>query len=129
MPVTYVSGDVAGLVESPVYAILAMNNALQELDTREFGGDGSTIAIYNASQPFTDAKPAMKWDGEWHITIEVFRDLGLAFAAVLVLIYVLMVGWSRSFLTPLSSWPPFRFRWWASCPRTDSLARSSRQRR
>ncbi|MGA7880995.1 MAG: efflux RND transporter permease subunit [Terrimicrobiaceae bacterium] len=43
----------------------------------------------------------MKWDGEWHITIEVFRDLGLAFAAVLVLIYVLMVGWFRSFLTPL----------------------------
>ena len=101
MPVTYVIGDVAGVVESPVYAIFAMNKALQKLDTGEFGGDGSTIAIYNASQPFTDAKPAMKWDGEWHITIEVFRDLGLAFAAVLVLIYVLMVGWFRSFLTPL----------------------------
>ena len=43
----------------------------------------------------------MKWDGEWHITIEVFRDLGLAFAAVLVLIYVLMVGWFKSFLTPM----------------------------
>ena len=43
----------------------------------------------------------MKWDGEWHITIETFRDLGLAFTAVLVLIYVLMVGWFRSFLTPL----------------------------
>ena len=43
----------------------------------------------------------MKWDGEWHITIEVFRDLGTAFAAVLVLIYILMVGWFRSFLTPL----------------------------
>jgi multidrug efflux pump subunit AcrB len=43
----------------------------------------------------------MKWDGEWHITIEVFRDLGLAFAAVLVLIYVLVVGWFRSFITPL----------------------------
>jgi multidrug efflux pump subunit AcrB len=42
----------------------------------------------------------MKWDGEWHITLEVFRDLGLAFGAVLVLIYVLMVGWFRSFLTP-----------------------------
>ena len=43
----------------------------------------------------------MKWDGEWHITIEVFRDLGTAFAAVLVLIFILMVGWFRSFLTPL----------------------------
>jgi multidrug efflux pump subunit AcrB len=101
MPVTYVIGDVAGVVESPVYAILAMNKALEKLETREFGGDGSTMAVYNAFQPFTDAKPAMKWDGEWHITIEVFRDLGLAFAAVLVLIYVLMVGWFRSFLTPL----------------------------
>jgi multidrug efflux pump subunit AcrB len=59
------------------------------------------IKIYNAVQPFTDHAPAIKWDGEWHITIEVFRDLGTAFAAVLVLIYVLMVGWFKSFLTPL----------------------------
>ena len=59
------------------------------------------IRIFNAVQPFTDNLPAIKWDGEWHITIEVFRDLGLAFAAVLVLIYILMVGWFRSFLTPL----------------------------
>ena len=101
MPVTYVIGDVAGVIESPVYAIAKMNNALAKLDTREFGGDGTPLAIYNAVQPFTDAKPAMKWDGEWHITIEVFRDLGSAFAACLVLIYVLMVGWFRSFLTPL----------------------------
>ncbi len=101
MPVTYVIGDVAGVVESPVYAILKMNQALRALDTRQFGGEGATLKIYNASQPFTDHAPAMKWDGEWHITIEVFRDLGAAFAACLVLIYVLMVGWFRSFLTPL----------------------------
>ncbi len=101
MPVTYVIGDVAGVIESPVYAIGKMIDALAKLDTREFGGDGTPLAIYNAVQPFTDAKPAMKWDGEWHITIEVFRDLGSAFAACLVLIYVLMVGWFRSFLTPL----------------------------
>jgi len=43
----------------------------------------------------------MKWDGEWHITYEVFRDLGIAFAAVMILIYVLVVGWFESFLTPL----------------------------
>ena len=43
----------------------------------------------------------MKWDGEWHITYEVFRDLGIAFAAVLILIYGLVVGWFQSFLTPL----------------------------
>src|SRR5664279_3009421 len=101
MPVTYVIGDVAGVVESPVYAILKMNQALEKLDTREFGGDGSPLKIYNYHMPFTENQPSLKWDGEWHITIEVFRDLGMAFAAVLVLIYVLMVGWFRSFLTPL----------------------------
>ena len=101
MPVTYVIGDVAGVVESPVYAILKMNEALEKLDTKQFGGDGSPLKIYNAVLPSSDQQPAMKWDGEWHITIEVFRDLGLAFAAVLVLIYVLMVGWFKSFLTPM----------------------------
>ena len=101
MPVTYVIGDVAGVVESPVYAILKMNDALAKLDTREFGGDGTKLKILNAVLPFSDQQPSMKWDGEWHITIEVFRDLGLAFAAVLVLIYVLMVGWFKSFLTPM----------------------------
>jgi len=101
MPVTYVIGDVAGVVESPVYAILQMNKALHALDTREFGGSGATLKIHNATQPFTDAEPSMKWDGEWQITIEVFRDLGTAFAAVLVLIFILLVGWFRSFLTPL----------------------------
>jgi multidrug efflux pump subunit AcrB len=101
LPVTYVIGDVAGVVESPVYAILEMNRALRALDTREFGGTGAALKIHNATQPFSDQAPAIKWDGEWQITLEVFRDLGTAFAAVLVLIYVLMVGWFRSLLTPL----------------------------
>jgi multidrug efflux pump subunit AcrB len=131
MPVTYVIGDVAGVVESPVYAIQAMNKALRKLDAGDFTGVSSSrrkeaptplatgtakskaesqslltsaateIKIYNAVQPFSDNAPAIKWDGEWHITIEVFRDLGTAFAAVLVLIFILMVGWFRSFLTPL----------------------------
>ncbi len=100
MPVTYVIGDVAGIVESPVYAIFQMNEALKKLDTREFGGSGAELKILNASMPFSDAEPAMKWDGEWHITIEVFRDLGAAFGACIIPIYVLMVGWFRSFLTP-----------------------------
>ena len=100
MPVTYVIGDVAGIVESPVYAIFQMNEALKKIDTREFGGSGAELQILNASMPFSDAEPAMKWDGEWHITIEVFRDLGAAFGACIILIYVLMVGWFRSFLTP-----------------------------
>ena len=95
MPVSYVIGDVAGVIESPVYAILEMNKEVKSLASP--GG----VAIYNALQPFTDLAPAIKWDGEWHITIEVFRDLGLAFAAVLILIYVLMVGWFSSFITPV----------------------------
>lgn len=101
MPVTYVLGDVAGTIESPVYAIQRMNKALQKLDMTTLGGADAKLAILNASQPFSDHEPAIKWDGEWHITIEVFRDLGLAFGAVLVLIYVLMVGWFRSFLIPI----------------------------
>jgi multidrug efflux pump subunit AcrB len=101
MPVTYVIGDVAGAVESPVYAIQAMNRAIANLDARRFGSAAPRLAIYNATQPVSDQEPAIKWDGEWHITIEVFRDLGTAFAACLVLIFVLMVGWFRSFLTPV----------------------------
>lgn len=101
MPVTYVIGDVAGAIESPVYAILKMNSALGKIDLRQFGADYSELPIYNAVQPFSAQELALKWDGEWHITIEVFRDLGLAFMVVLVLIYILMVGWFSSFSTPL----------------------------
>ncbi len=100
-PVVYVMADVAGEVESPVYAILEMNKRLEALPAADFGGADGGVEIYNANLPFTDFAPAVKWDGEWHITIEVFRDLGLAFAAVLVLIYLLMVGWFGSFITPL----------------------------
>jgi multidrug efflux pump subunit AcrB len=96
-PVTYVTGDLAGASESPVYAIFAMNETLKRLALPE----GYSFEIFNAVQPFDTSRYAMKWDGEWHITIEVFRDLGLAFAAVLVLIYVLVVGWFQSFRTPL----------------------------
>jgi multidrug efflux pump subunit AcrB len=63
--------------------------------------EGYRIEQYTASLPPTDARYALKWDGEWHITYEVFRDLGLAFGAVLILIYILIVGWFQSFVTPL----------------------------
>ncbi len=99
--VTYVTGDVAGEIESPVYAILKMNKALAQLNGRDFGGTRSDVKIYNATMPFDDLEPAMKWDGEWQVTIEVFRDLGLAFGAVLILIYMLMVGWFKNYATPL----------------------------
>jgi multidrug efflux pump subunit AcrB len=101
LPVTYVTADVAGEQESPAYAIFAMNEKLAALDAREFGGTAAVLPIYNASMPKSSDQPSLKWDGEWHITLEVFRDLGIAFGACLVLIYVLMVGWFKSFLTPL----------------------------
>jgi multidrug efflux pump subunit AcrB len=100
-PVIYVTGDVADMVESPVYAIFEMNKKLAELDGRNFGGRKDNVKIYNLNQPFTENEPAMKWDGEWHITIEVFRDLGLAFCVVMILIYMLMVGWFKNYITPL----------------------------
>jgi multidrug efflux pump subunit AcrB len=94
--VIYVTGDVAGSIESPVYAILGMNRALDSIRVQ-----GAEIRRYNAVQPERLDETAMKWDGEWQITIEVFRDLGLAFAAVLLLIYVLVVWWFESFTIPL----------------------------
>ncbi len=97
-PVVYVTGDVAGVVESPVYAILNMSKAIDKIQLP----DGLHVKQYiGTSLPDNTAHYSMKWDGEWHITVEVFRDLGLAFAAVLVLIYVLVVGWFKSFKTPL----------------------------
>jgi multidrug efflux pump subunit AcrB len=96
-PVTYVTGDLAGKYGSPAYVILEMNDAIGRLALPE----GYGLEVFNAVQPFDTSRYAMKWDGEWHLTIEVFRDLGLAFAAVLVLIYVLVVGWFQSFRTPL----------------------------
>jgi multidrug efflux pump subunit AcrB len=100
MPVTYVTADVAGSFESPVYAILKLGPGIEKIPLPAGAGKYS-IEQFTARQPDDDLRYAMKWDGEWHITYEVFRDLGIAFAAVLVLIYVLVVGWFQSFLTPL----------------------------
>jgi multidrug efflux pump subunit AcrB len=97
MPVVYVTADVAGEIESPVYAILALGPKIAALELPE----GYELAQHTASQPFSTERFSMKWDGEWHITYEVFRDLGIAFAAVLALIYVLNVAWFQSFKTPL----------------------------
>ena len=100
-PVTYVTADVAGVVESPAYALFNIHREIQKLDARTFGAVDAELPIYHLNQPFNDLAPALKWDGEWHITLEVFRDLGLAFTAVLVLIALLMVGWFKSYVTPL----------------------------
>ena len=96
MPVTYVFGDLAGAIESPVYALAAINKKLDAIP----GTHGQPIARLGLAHPENTENLIMKWDGEWHITLEVFRDLGLAFAAVLVLIFVLVVGWFESFTVP-----------------------------
>ena len=97
MPVTYVIGDVAGAMESPVYAILKLGPEISKISMPE----GYETEQYTSHLPTDASKYALKWDGEWHITYEVFRDLGVAFGAVLILIYILVVGWFRSFLTPM----------------------------
>jgi multidrug efflux pump subunit AcrB len=99
--VTYVTADVSGAVESPAYAMFSVDAALRRLDVRNYGATQRELPIFHLNLPADDQGPALKWDGEWHITLEVFRDLGLAFAAVLVLIAMLMVGWFRSYITPL----------------------------
>jgi multidrug efflux pump subunit AcrB len=95
--VTYVTGDVAGTEESPIYAILKMKSKVKDLRLPE----GYELKQYSSVQPWLEDKYTMKWDGEWHITYEVFRDLGIAFGAVLILIYILVVAWFRSFVIPL----------------------------
>ena len=97
MPVTYVTGDVAGAMESPVYAILKLGPEMDKLRAP----DGYAIEQHMAALPTSTERYSIKWDGEWHITYEVFRDMGIAFAAVLILIYGLVVGWFQSFVTPL----------------------------
>ena len=95
--VVYVTADVAGAKESPVYAMLDMDKKIQQL---EVPGGYAINPLYTSS-PVSEDKLAMKWDGEWQITFEVFRDLGTAFAVVLVIIYLLIIGWFQSFKTPL----------------------------
>lgn len=97
LPVVYVTGDVSGAAESPVYVILEMQDEIAKLKAP----DGFSITQYSTQLPTDTQHFSLKWDGEWQITYEVFRDLGLAFAVVLVLIYILVLGWFRSFLTPL----------------------------
>ena len=95
--VVYVVADVAGTEESPVYAILKIKPIIDAIKLPE----GYRIKQYFSHQPESEERYSVKWDGEWQITYEVFRDLGIAFAAVLVLIYIMVVGWFGSFLIPV----------------------------
>ena len=95
--VVYVTADVAGEIEAPVYAILKMQDEIAAIPTP----DGKAIEVLASRQPWSEEHIGMKWDGEWHITYEVFRDLGIAFGAVMALIYILVVAWFKDFTTPL----------------------------
>ncbi len=100
-PVVYVTADVGGpgaeKAESPVYGVLGVGKKLEDYQPAE----GYRVEQYYATQPWSEDKISMKWDGEWHITYETFRDMGIAFAVAMLLIYLLIVGQFQSFLTPL----------------------------
>ena len=96
-PVSYVIADVGGRTESPVYALLDLKPKIDAM-AREEGVD---LQTWYTRLPDDASKPAIKWDGEWQITYEVFRDMGMAFAMVLLLIYGLVVAWFESFTVPL----------------------------
>lgn len=95
--VVYVTADMAGALESPVYAILGMNEKLQKIKLPA----GYAVSDLYMGQPEDESNFTVKWDGEWQITLEVFRDLGAAFLVVIIIIYMLIVGWFQNFKTPI----------------------------
>ncbi|MBU1042463.1 MAG: efflux RND transporter permease subunit, partial [Proteobacteria bacterium] len=113
LPVVYVTGDMAGREESPVYGMARIDKALDKLAAKGQGawqsspsdgktGDKRELPRLRTSMPFSSIDYSMKWDGEWQITYEVFRDMGLAFGVVMILIYILVVGWFGSYTTPIA---------------------------
>ncbi|GAB6122130.1 efflux RND transporter permease subunit [Dysgonomonas termitidis] len=95
--VVYVLTEVAGSLESPIYPIMEVSEKLSQVKLPE----GYILSEEYSEQPKYEDNFALKWDGEWQITYEVFRDLGLAFLFVLIIIYVLIVAWFQNFITPL----------------------------
>ncbi len=96
-PVTYVVGDVAGASESPVYALLDMKEKIAAVRD----ASGRPMEVLFAGRPADSTRSTLIWDGEWQVTHDVFLDMGIAFAVVMILIYLLVVGWFGSFVTPL----------------------------
>ncbi|KAA2219352.1 efflux RND transporter permease subunit [Maribacter flavus] len=95
--VVYVMADMAGKLESPAYAILGMDEKLKEIRLPQ----GYAINEMYLGQPEYEDDYTVKWDGEWQITLEVFRDLGIAFMGAIILIYILIVGWFQNFKAPV----------------------------
>lgn len=95
--VVYVTAEVAGALESPIYPMMELSDRLASVKLPQ----GYTLTEEYKQQPEMEDDYTLKWDGEWKITYEVFRDLGLAFLFVLIIIYMLLVAWFQSFVTPL----------------------------
>ncbi len=95
--VVYILADMAGKLESPSYAIANISDSLKNIQVPK----GFSLKEEYTHQPEMEDNYSLKWDGEWQITFEVFRDLGIAFAVVILLIYILIVGWFQNFTVPL----------------------------
>jgi multidrug efflux pump subunit AcrB len=98
LPVNYVVADMAGAIDSPLYGVFRMRNAIRQITTPG-GGTLQEYVIHQPADPYRGY--ALKWDGESQITYETFRDMGLAYGVGLVLIYLLVVAQFGSYLTPL----------------------------
>lgn len=105
LPVVYVTGDMAGKLDSPLYGMFDLVGQLkvgQLKDGQLKGGErNNTISQYFIRQPDTTFDYSIKWDGEWQITYETFRDMGAAYSVGLLLIYLLVVSQFRSYVVPL----------------------------
>lgn len=97
MECIYVTAELAGDLESPIYAMLNLEKSIKEISVPE----GYTLGMLNNGQPEYEDNYTVKWDGEWQITYEVFRDLGIAFMVAILIIYLLIVGWFQDFLVPI----------------------------
>ena len=95
--VVYVLADMSGKLESPSYAIANISDSLKNITVPK----GFSLQEEYTHQPELEDNYTLKWDGEWQITFEVFRDLGIAFGVVILLIYILIVGWFQNFTVPL----------------------------
>jgi len=95
--VVYVTAEMAGKLESPSYGMSKVSDKLNQIKLPA----GYTIAEAYSGQPKSEENFTLKWDGEWQITYEVFRDLGIAFLVVILIIYMLIVGWFQNFMVPV----------------------------
>jgi len=98
LPVVFVVGDTGGKLDSPLYGLFSMRGELKDMPLEQ-GGTLSETFIRQPNDPY--AGFSLKWDGEWQVTYETFRDMGMAYAFGLMLIYILVVAQFKSYLTPL----------------------------